>query len=107
MSANVRDRGGLGDEWSVPPGDGQFVDGEVPRYRLTWHPGRGRTNIAMFRVVTDDGVATLQHIRRLVTQQRGESRCVLDTEAKLEDVPKPLLDVARAHGLIPAEEGGE
>ena len=89
--------------WSTPPGSGELgSDGET--YRLEWHPRRGVTKRALFRVATDDRVSVLQHIRTIHVRQRGgESDCQLDADATLDDVPTPLLATMRDEGYRPAE----
>jgi len=73
---------------------------------LRWWPTRDTTKIALFRAVTDDGVAILQHIRTIHTSQRAPSRAFLDDEPELADVPKPFRRVIEADGLTLATEAG-
>ncbi|MFB6068627.1 MAG: hypothetical protein ABEJ90_01710, partial [Halobacterium sp.] len=89
--------------WSTPPGEGgPSADGE--NYRVQWHPSSGVVKRALFRVATDDRVATLQHVRTILLRQRGgESTCVVDSESTLDDVPDALLTQMRADGYRPAE----
>jgi len=73
--------------------------------RLRWWPTRDTTKIALFRAVTDDGVAVLQHIREIYTTQRAPSGAHIDTEPELGDVPDALLRMVEADGLTVATEG--
>ncbi|MFB6201899.1 MAG: hypothetical protein ABEI98_07795 [Halorhabdus sp.] len=93
--------------WSTPPGRGQLTpDGD--RYRLTWHPSSTTRKVALFRVVTDDRVAVLQHVRTVRVQQRGDSFASTDPDAEIEDIPWPLLAAMEADGVTPARsECGE
>jgi hypothetical protein len=92
--------------WSTPPGSGEpSADGK--RYRLEWHPSSEITKRALFRVITDDRVATLQSVRTIRLQQLGPaSDCRLNEEAELEDIPDALLARMRADGFRPADDTG-
>jgi hypothetical protein len=92
-----------GTGWSTPPGSGEAAsDGET--YRLEWHPRRGVTKRALFRVVTDDRVSVLQHVRTIHTRRGGAaSGCHLNPDAELADVPRPLLATMKADGYRPAD----
>ncbi|MFB6256295.1 MAG: hypothetical protein ABEH58_06145 [Haloplanus sp.] len=89
---------------NCPPGDVTVTeDGE--RIRATWHPRKGERRVALFRVITDDGVAVLQHVRRVLVYQRGdETGCYTDTDVRLSDVPDARLAVVRDLGYVPVEE---
>ncbi|MFC6987513.1 hypothetical protein ACFQJD_00215 [Haloplanus sp. GCM10025708] len=89
--------------WSTPPAQGgPSTDGE--NYRVQWHPSSGTVKRALFRVATADRVATLLHVRTILVRQRGgESTCIVDPEATLDDVPDALLTQMRADGYRPAE----
>ncbi|WP_435130292.1 hypothetical protein [Halobaculum sp. D14] len=91
-------------KWRVPPATGKHRDGSPSTYTLTWHPTRSHTKKALFRIDTDDGVATLQHIREIVTQQRGESTHDLITDPELTDIPPQLLAILKDEGFTPATE---
>jgi hypothetical protein len=87
--------------WRCPPGRGEVTpDGE--RYRITWHPSSSTTATALFRVSTDDRVCVLLHVRRVHVRQRGETRCVVDDSAGLDDVPAPFLAAMERDGFQPA-----
>jgi len=92
-----------GTGWSTPPGSGEpGSSGET--YRLEWHPRHGVTKRALFRVVTDDRVSVLQHVRTIHVRQSGAaSDATLDADATLDDVPRPLLAAMRDDGYRPAE----
>lgn len=93
-----------GETWKTPPAEGHFsADGE--RYRLRWYPAKGTTKTALFRVCTDDYVATLQHIRTITLRQRGETAGEIDADVRLEDVPSGFLGIMRDQGLTPANCG--
>lgn len=103
VSADHRDAAGA--SVNCPPGDVE-VTADGDRLRATWHPRRGVTHKALFRVVTDDGVAVLQHIREIVTRQSGgPSGCETRTDVGLDDVPRALRATARDLGFTLAEEG--
>jgi hypothetical protein len=91
--------------WATPPGSGEpGADGET--YRLEWHPRGGVTKRALFRVVTDDRVSILQHIRTVHVRQRGgESDCQLDATATVDEIPPALRAAMQADGYRPAESG--
>jgi hypothetical protein len=94
-----------GTGWSTPPGSGELANGGET-YRVEWHPRRGVTKRALFRVATDDRVSILQHVRTIHTRQRGgASACQLDAEATTDDVPDALLARMRADGYRPADAG--
>jgi len=73
---------------------------------LRWWPTKDTTKIALFRAVTDDGVAILQHIRTIHTSQRAPSTAFLDEKPELADVPEVFRRVIEADGLTLATEGG-
>lgn len=79
----------------------QTVSERGTSYRASWKANRETRKRALFWVVTDDGVATLQHIRTIVTRQRGQSYCLIDTEARLCDLPCFVRDRLRQDGLTP------
>jgi hypothetical protein len=103
MSAQrVQDQdGGLPKSYRVPPAEWEPTS---TGGRLTWHPTRDTTKVALFRIVTDDGVATLQHIREIVTSQRHDSYATVDDEAELADVPRALRHVVEGNGLTLAKQ---
>ncbi|POG57246.1 hypothetical protein [Haloferax marisrubri] len=105
MSADIRptDDHLLGPEFDVPRGrGGPTADGH--RYQLVWHTD-GVVNRALFRVVTDDRVCALQHVRRVrVSQQVSERIGELNDDATLDDVPSGLLALMEAQGFTPVEE---
>jgi len=86
--------------WRCPPGRGEVTsDGE--RYRVTWHPSSDVTKTALFRVTTDDRVCVLQHIRTIFVRQHGATRCEIDDDATLDDVPEPYLQRMHDDGFQP------
>lgn len=98
MSADTSDT----EVWRCPRGRGERSD-DGHRYRVTWKRGKA-TKVALFRLATDDDVAVLQHIRTVVTSQRGRSGTSLDDDPDLADVPKPFRAAMRADGVEPSEE---
>jgi hypothetical protein len=108
MSADVSNSGdespphAAADGFDVPPGAGS-VTADGQRYRVTWHPASGTTKTALFRVVTDDRVAVLQHVRTVVLSQRGDTTATVDADARLDDVPRPLRQLMHADGFEPRE----
>jgi hypothetical protein len=96
----------LGPKFDVPPGHGgPSSDGH--RYRVVWFTD-GIVNRALFRIVTDDRVCVLQHVRRVRVSQRVSDRLSeLDDTATLDAVPDGLLALMQAQGYTPAEEVGE
>lgn len=102
MSAEHASSGDLPDECRVPPAKWERTS---TGGRLSWWPARNTTKVALFRTVTDDGVTVLQHIREIVSSQRGETDCWIDDDPGLDDVPAPLLRLVEADGLTVATEG--
>jgi hypothetical protein len=74
-------------------------DGE--RYRIEWRSSHV-VKRALFRVSTDDRVCVLQHIRTIFVRQHGATRCEIDDDATLDDVPAPFLAAMEADGFQPA-----
>jgi len=95
-----------GDDWRTPPAEGSLsADGE--RYRLRWWPTEGVTKSALFRVITDDRIAILQHVRTVILRQKGSTETQLEPEASLKDIPNPLLAMMRGSGVEPANSEQE
>jgi hypothetical protein len=103
MSAGFERRRAAGTTVDSPPGE-VVVSDDGERVRAVWHPTRGRTFTALFRVATDDGVAVLQHVRRLTHGTDTGVGCQLDASVGLDDVPRCRLATMRDLGLTPAEE---
>lgn len=78
---------------------GRHIDVATRSY--SWRPARGERRTALFRVYPQG--AFLQHIRTVTIQQRtAPSRCEIDTDPELEDVPSWILDDLRdgGHALV-------
>lgn len=90
-------------DWSTPPAKGELTE-DGQRYRLTWFPSSSIRKVALFRIVTDDRVALLQHVRTIRVQQRGRTGGDTDPDAGLEEIPAKLLAIVRDDGVEPAEE---
>jgi hypothetical protein len=102
MSADVSVSADLPDEYRVPEAKWERTS---TGGRLSWWPRGNTTKIALFRTVTDDGVTVLQHVREIVSSQRGETRARIDDDPELDDVPAPLLRLVEGDGLTVATEG--
>ena len=83
-------------DWSTPPAKGELTE-DGQRYRLTWFPSSSTRKVALFRIVTDDRVALLQHVRTIRVRQRGESGADTDPDASLDEIPAKLLAIVREH----------
>ena len=94
----------VGDGWSTPSANGSVSqDGE--RYRIEWWTPTRIRKVALFRVVTDDRVSVLQHIRSIRVSQRVEERIShLDEAPQLADIPREWRALMRADGFTPAVE---
>jgi hypothetical protein len=103
MSADYERPRAAGTTVDSPPGE-VVVSDDGERVRAVWHPTRGRTFTALFRVATDDGVAVLQHVRRLTHGVEAGASCRIDDTVGLDDVPRCRLATMRDLGLTPAEE---
>lgn len=101
MSADLVD---AGEELDIPSGQLE-VAGDGERVRLRWWPTSSTRKIALFRVVTDDRHAVLQHIRKIVLQQRGQTWSQINDDVSLEDIPTALVGAIREAGFKPAESG--
>jgi hypothetical protein len=73
-------------------------DGE--RYRIEWRSSHV-VKRALFRVSTDDRVCVLQHVRTIYVRQRGDTRCEIDADATLDDVPETYLERMHDDGFQP------
>ncbi|WP_097010214.1 hypothetical protein [Natronoarchaeum philippinense] len=92
--------GSAEDSWSISRTAGDVtLDGE--RCRVEWTEGTGIRRKALFRVASGYSLAVLQHIRTVVVQQRGDTRARLNPDARLEEVPAPLIGIMRSQGLRP------
>lgn len=101
MSAERRD--GASRRVRDPPGTVTVSD-DGQRLRAVWHPCRGVTRTALFRVATADGVAVLEHVRMVRVCQLREPTSDLDADATLATIPEATLATIRERGYIPAEE---
>lgn len=102
MSAEASTGSDLPDEYRIPEAKWERTS---TGGRLSWWPRGNTTKIALFRTVTDDGVTVLQHIREIVSSQRGETDAWIDDDPELDDVPAPLLRLVESDGLTVATEG--
>ncbi len=102
MSADTSSGSDLPEDYNVPRAKWEQTS---TGGRLYWWPRGNTTKIALFRTVTDDGVTVLQHIREIVSSQRGETDCWIDDDPDLDDVPAPLLRLVESNGLTVATEG--
>ncbi len=102
MSADRRSSSSLPDDYRVPRAKWERTS---TGGRLTWWPSTNTTKIALFRTVTDDGVTVLQHVREIVSSQRGGTSAHIDDEPDLDDVPAALRRLVETDGLTLATEG--
>lgn len=95
-----------GQGFSTPQLDGRVTD-DGQRYNVTWYQA-GTRYVALFRVVTDDRVSVLQHIRAFRTSGRPEERVAdVDPDVTLADLPDAALLLMDADGFTPADGEGE
>lgn len=104
MSAERSTHYAPGKRLDCPPGEVTITE-DGKRVRAKWVPIKGTVRTAMFRIVTDDGVAVLQHIREVRHPDGpGAVHSSVDPDASLADVPRCRRAGMRELGLKPAQE---
>jgi hypothetical protein len=86
---------------NVPPGS---VTREEYGWSIRWYPTSDTSKVALLRVITDDGVLELEHIRTIRTSCRHSSHST-DTDADPCEVPDVYLAYLRDRGYAPAHVG--